>query len=90
MPNYDLIAILGPTASGKTPLAAELAAELNTEIISADSRQIYRNMDLGTGKDLADYTVNGKQVPYHLIALWNSYFQIAGSGGCRCYLYTLD
>lgn len=67
MPNYDLIAILGPTASGKTPLAAELAAELNTEIISADSRQIYRNMDLGTGKDLADYTVNGKQVPYHLI-----------------------
>lgn len=67
MPDYDLIAILGPTASGKTPFAAALAAELNTEIISADSRQIYRNMDLGTGKDLADYTVNGKQIPYHLI-----------------------
>lgn len=67
MPDYDLIAILGPTASGKTPFAAALADELNTEIISADSRQIYRNMDIGTGKDLADYTVNGKQIPYHLI-----------------------
>lgn len=67
MPDYDLIAILGPTASGKTPFAATLAAELHTEIISADSRQIYRGMDLGTGKDLADYTVDGKQIPYHLI-----------------------
>lgn len=67
MPDYDLIAILGPTASGKTPFATALAAELNTEIISADSRQIYRGMDLGTGKDLADYTVNGRQIPYHLI-----------------------
>lgn len=67
MPNYDLIAILGPTASGKTPFATALAATLHTEIISADSRQIYRGMDLGTGKDLADYTVNGQQIPYHLI-----------------------
>ncbi|WP_196368569.1 isopentenyl transferase family protein, partial [Bacteroides fragilis] len=67
MPDYDLIAILGPTASGKTPFAAALAAELNTEIISADSRQIYRGMDLGTGKDLEDYTINGRQIPYHLI-----------------------
>lgn len=67
MPDYDLITILGPTASGKTPFAAALAAELDTEIISADSRQIYRGMDLGTGKDLIDYTVNGKQIPYHLI-----------------------
>ena len=67
MPDYDLIAILGPTASGKTPFAAALAYELNTEIISADSRQIYRGMDLGTGKDLADYTVNGRAIPYHLI-----------------------
>ena len=67
MSYYDLIAILGPTASGKTPFAAALAAELNTEIISADSRQIYRGMDLGTGKDLADYTINGKHIPYHLI-----------------------
>ena len=67
MPNYDLIAILGPTASGKTPFAAALAAALDTEIISADSRQIYRDMDLGTGKDLADYTVDGRKIPYHLI-----------------------
>lgn len=67
MPNYDLIAILGPTASGKTPFAATLAYELHTEIISADSRQLYRGMDLGTGKDLADYTVDGRQIPYHLI-----------------------
>ena len=64
---YDLIAILGPTASGKTPFAAHLAARLDTEIISADSRQIYRGMDLGTGKDLADYVVEGKAIPYHLI-----------------------
>lgn len=67
MPDYDLIVLLGPTASGKTPFAAALAAELQTEIISADSRQIYRGMDLGTGKDLADYMVDGKQIPYHLI-----------------------
>ena len=64
---YDLITILGPTASGKTPLAAALADRLHTEIISGDSRQVYRRMDLGTGKDLADYTVEGRQVPYHLI-----------------------
>ena len=64
---YDLIAILGPTASGKTPFAAHLAARLDTEIISADSRQIYRGMDLGTGKDLEDYIVDGKPIPYHLI-----------------------
>ena len=64
---YDLITILGPTASGKTPLAAHLADKLNTEIISGDSRQIYRRMDLGTGKDLVDYVVVGRPVPYHLI-----------------------
>lgn len=64
---YDLITILGPTASGKTSLAAVLAARLQTEIISGDSRQIYRRMDLGTGKDLADYTVDDYHVPYHLI-----------------------
>ena len=64
---YDLITILGPTASGKTPLAAALADRLSTEIISGDSRQVYRRMDLGTGKDLADYTVEGRPVPYHLI-----------------------
>ena len=63
----DLITILGPTASGKTTLAVALAAHLDTEIISADSRQIYRSMDIGTGKDLAEYTYEGKQIPYHLI-----------------------
>lgn len=67
MEKYDLITILGPTASGKTPLAAALAYKLDTEIISGDSRQIYRRMDLGTGKDLADYMVDGHPVPYHLI-----------------------
>ena len=64
---YDLITIIGPTASGKTPLAAALANKLDTEIISGDSRQVYRRMDLGTGKDLVDYTVDGHEVPYHLI-----------------------
>ena len=64
---YDFITILGPTASGKTPLAASLAKEIGAEIISGDSRQIYRGMDIGTGKDLKDYVVDGYQVPYHLI-----------------------
>ncbi|MBQ8714710.1 MAG: tRNA (adenosine(37)-N6)-dimethylallyltransferase MiaA [Prevotella sp.] len=59
----QMITILGPTASGKTPLAAALAKEIGGEIISADSRQVYRRMDIGTGKDLADYA----GVPYHLI-----------------------
>ncbi len=67
MISYDLITILGPTASGKTPLATALAARLKTEIISADSRQVYRKMDLGTGKDLSDYVVDGIRIPYHLI-----------------------
>ena len=62
-----MITILGPTASGKTDLAAHLAARFNAEIISADSRQVYRGMDIGTGKDLADYTVEGHAIPYHLI-----------------------
>ena len=60
MEKYDLITILGPTASGKTPLAAALAYKLDTEIISGDSRQVYRRMDLGTGKDLEDYIVNDR------------------------------
>ena len=63
----QMITILGPTASGKTPVAARLAAEIGGEIISADSRQVYRRMDIGTGKDLADYNVDGHQIPYHLI-----------------------
>ena len=67
MSKIDLIAIIGPTASGKTPFAAALAHRLHSEVISADSRQVYRGMDLGTGKDLADYVVQGESVPYHLI-----------------------
>ncbi|MDD2799051.1 MAG: tRNA (adenosine(37)-N6)-dimethylallyltransferase MiaA [Bacteroidales bacterium] len=63
MKPYELITILGPTASGKTSLAVALAEALNTEIISGDSRQVYRRMDIGTGKDLSEYG----QVPYHLI-----------------------
>ena len=63
----QMITILGPTASGKTSLAAALAAKTGAEIISADSRQVYRRMDIGTGKDLGDYVVNGVQVPYHLV-----------------------
>ncbi|MDR1631661.1 MAG: tRNA (adenosine(37)-N6)-dimethylallyltransferase MiaA [Dysgonamonadaceae bacterium] len=64
---YEIITILGPTASGKTKFAAALAHEIDSEIISADSRQVYRDMNIGTGKDLADYTVAGRPVPYHLI-----------------------
>ena len=62
-----LITILGPTASGKTSVAAHLAARIGGEIISGDSRQVYRRMDIGTGKDIADYTVDGVNIPYHLI-----------------------
>lgn len=64
---YNLISILGPTATGKTKLAAGLAYEFNGEIISADSRQVYKGMDIGTGKDLKDYIVEGSQIPFHLI-----------------------
>ena len=64
---YNLVTILGPTATGKTQLATALAARINGEIISADSRQIYRGMDIGTGKDLGEYVVDGKPIPYHLI-----------------------
>jgi tRNA dimethylallyltransferase len=64
---YDLVVITGPTASGKTRLAASLAYCIDGEIISADSRQVYQNMDLGTGKDYKDYIVEGNKIPYHLI-----------------------
>lgn len=63
----NLLTILGPTACGKTTFAAHLAAQIGGEIISADSRQVYRGMDIGTGKDLCDYSVNGVDIPYHLI-----------------------
>ncbi len=62
-----MITLLGPTASGKTHLAVNLAQQINGEIISADSRQVYQGMDIGTGKDLSEYTINGQQIPYHLI-----------------------
>ncbi|MEI7812659.1 MAG: tRNA (adenosine(37)-N6)-dimethylallyltransferase MiaA [Ignavibacteria bacterium] len=69
--NYNLVTILGATAVGKTSLAARLAYEFNGEIISADSRQVYRGMDIGTGKDLKDYLVDGHVIPYHLIDIIN-------------------
>ena len=62
-----LIVITGPTASGKTSIASRLAYDIDSEIISADSRQIYKGMDIGTGKDLDDYIVNQKSIPYYLI-----------------------
>lgn len=65
--NYDLLAVTGTTASGKTSLAVALAARLGGEVISADSRQVYRRMNLGTGKDLSEYSFEGKPLRYHLI-----------------------
>jgi len=65
--NHDLLVITGPTASGKTSLATALALRLNGEIISADSRQVYREMNLGTGKDFGDYRAGDREIPYHLI-----------------------
>jgi tRNA dimethylallyltransferase len=65
--NYDFLVITGPTASGKTSLAVAVARELGGEIISADSRQVYRGMNIGTGKDYSEYFIEGKQIPYHLI-----------------------
>ena len=66
MTNFELIIVLGPTATGKTRFAAELAAEINAEIISADSRQIYKRMNLGTGKDYQDYIIRGTKIPVYL------------------------
>jgi len=67
----NLVVILGPTASGKTNLAVKLADSFDTEIISGDSRQIYKGMDIGTGKDLCEYQINNKKIPYHLIDILN-------------------
>lgn len=64
--------VLGPTASGKTKLACQLAYELNGEIISADSRQVYKGLNIGAGKDLNEYVVNGRPIPYHLIDIWDT------------------
>jgi tRNA dimethylallyltransferase len=66
-PMHDIIVITGPTATGKTRLAALVAARLGGEVISADSRQVYRGMDIGTGKDLSEYMVDGSQVPVHMV-----------------------
>lgn len=77
--NYNLITILGPTAGGKTSVAAHFAHGCGLEIISGDSRQLYRGMDLGTGKDIEDYTVNGTLVPYHLIDVFDP--------GYKCNVY---
>lgn len=72
---YNLLSIVGATATGKTALAVRLAAELGGEVISADSRQIYRGMDLGTGKDLSEYVYEGRPVPYHLIDIADAGFR---------------
>ncbi len=64
---YNCVIVLGPTAVGKTSIGVAIANEFNGEIISADSRQTYRHLDIGSGKDLKDYIVDGKQIPYHLI-----------------------
>ncbi|MDO5571866.1 MAG: tRNA (adenosine(37)-N6)-dimethylallyltransferase MiaA [Bacteroidales bacterium] len=89
---FDLITVIGPTACGKTSLAVKLAKKIKSEIISADSRQVYRSMDLGTGKDLSEYELEDEKIPYHLIDIkdpgykynlfefqndfWNAYQQI--------------
>ena len=67
MKQYDIVTIIGPTASGKTKVACGLAVASDGEIISGDSRQVYRSMDIGTGKDLTDYNIGGVDIPYHLI-----------------------
>lgn len=72
---YNLLTILGATATGKTTLAVRLAGELGGEIISADSRQIYRGMDIGTGKDLDEYAHAGRSVPYHLVDIVDAGFR---------------
>jgi len=72
---YNLITVLGPTASGKTAVAANLASVIDGEIISADSRQVYRGMDLGTGKDYGDYFAGGKKIPFHLIDIADAGYQ---------------
>ncbi len=69
---HNCLVVLGPTASGKTKLACSIAYELNGEIISADSRQIYKGLNIGAGKDLNEYNVNGKSIPYHLIDIWET------------------
>ena len=75
MRSYNLVTILGATASGKTGVAAHLANQIDGEIISADSRQVYKGMSIGTGKDLGDYVVEGQNIPYHLIDIVDAGYQ---------------
>ena len=67
----DFLVVTGPTATGKTKVAVDIASKYSGEIISADSRQIYKGMDIGTGKDLDEYSINNKKIPYHLIDILN-------------------
>lgn len=72
MSEHNLLIVLGATAVGKTALAVQLAKSFNGEVISADSRQVFRGMDIGTGKDLSEYSINGIKIPYHLIDIRNA------------------
>lgn len=72
---YNMVTILGPTASGKTAVAANLALKIGGEVISADSRQVYRAMNLGTGKDYGDYLVGDKKIPCHLVDIVDAGYQ---------------
>ena len=74
-PGINLITVLGPTAVGKTTFAARLAREIDGEIVSADSRQVYRGMDIGTGKDYGDYVIDGTTVPHHLLDLLDAGYE---------------
>ena len=71
----DLVTVLGHTAAGKTAFAAQLASRIGGEIISADSRQVYRGMDIGTGKDYEDYMVGGRRIPSHLIDILDAGYE---------------
>jgi tRNA dimethylallyltransferase len=72
---FNLVTVLGHTAGGKTAFAAQLADRINGEVISADSRQVYRGMDIGTGKDYEDYRVGKRQVPVHLIDIMDAGYE---------------
>lgn len=90
MKTYNMLTILGSTAVGKTTFAAHMAARLDGEVISADSRQVYRGMDIGTGKDLADYMVDGRLVPVHLVDIADAGYQYNVFEYQRDFLKVLD
>ena len=85
-----VLTILGPTACGKTQLAAETAYRLGGEVISADSRQVFRGMDIGTGKDLEDYYIHNTQVPYHLIDICEPGYEYSAGEFCRNFWQVYD